>query len=215
MRSRELVLTAALLAGATGCLRNLDPSPRSIATVQTDAHGAFAVVSVAGQDAHLGELIAIGPSEVWVLSGDELIQTPLQSVSELEIYPYEVSTAGLVGWGLLGTLSTLSHGVWLVFSAPVWILTTTITSVGHSRTARELYVPGDWQALAKWARFPQGLPPGLTATDLLHGRPFPPLPPLPPGAASPPPPPSPPSPPSQTPPPAPPPAAPAPTADHP
>jgi hypothetical protein len=182
MRSRELVLTAALLASATGCLRNLDPSPRSMATVQADAHGTFAIVSVTGQDAHVGELIAIGPSEVWILSGDELIQTPLQFVSELEVYPYEISTAGIAGWGVLGTLSTISHGFWLVFSAPVWILTSTITGVAHSRTARERYIPGNWQALAKWARFPQGLPYGLTATELLHGRPSPAVPAPPPSA---------------------------------
>lgn len=168
MRSRELVLAAAL--SASGCLHNPDPSPRSMAAVQSDAHGGFAVVSVAGQQAHYGELIAIGPSGVWVLGGGLLVHTPLESVSALEIHPYDVEIGGVVGWGLLGTLSTISHGFLLVLSAPVWLVTTSITAAAHSRTARERYTGDNWPAFAKWARFPQGLPPGVTAAELFYGR---------------------------------------------
>jgi len=170
MRAHDLVLAAALLASAAGCLHNPVPRPRSMADVQSDAHGGYAVVSVAGQGVHSGELIAIAPSGVWVLSGGQLIHTPLERVAELEVHPYEVETYAVVTWGLLGTVSTISHGFFLIISAPVWLVTTSVVAAVHSRTAYEKYEGDNWPALAKWARFPQGLPPGLTATDLLYGR---------------------------------------------
>jgi hypothetical protein len=171
MRTRELlVLAAALIACATGCLRNPDPRPRSMTAIQSDAHGGYAVMRMGGQVVLGGELIAIGPSGVWILFGDQLIHTPLEQISDLEVHPYSVAASGVVAWGVLGTLSTISHGFFLVLSAPVWIATSTIAGAVHSRTARETYVRGRWPELTKWARFPQGLPPGVTATELLHGR---------------------------------------------
>ncbi|HWO21977.1 MAG TPA: hypothetical protein VNO30_24615 [Kofleriaceae bacterium] len=178
MRSRELAaLAAALLvsasvgAGAGGCLHNPDPTPRSMAEVQSDAHGGYAVVKVGGQ-VHQGELIAIGPDGVWVLVGGSLVHTPLERASGIEVHPYDVSIAGVAGWGLLGTLSTITHGFFLVFTAPIWTLTAVLTGASHSRTALEEYDShrDNWQDLAKWARFPQGLPAGVTATELFYGR---------------------------------------------
>ncbi len=200
MRSRELILAAALLG--SGCLHNPDPAPRSMAAVQSDAHGGFAVVKIIGQGAHAGELIAIDLSGVWVLGGGRLIHTPLENLAELEVHPYDVRVGGVVGWGLLGTASTISHGFILILSAPTWLLVTTLTAAGHSRTARERYTGDNWPALAKWARFPQGLPPGMTEHELYYGRsvsaplgppsqqmpsPAPPPPQPPPGPAPPPP----------------------------
>jgi hypothetical protein len=172
MRSRELVvLAAALLVSAAGCLHNPDPRPRSMGAVQSDTHGGFVVVRLAKQVDHQGELIAVGPEGVWVLAGGRLIRTPLERVTELEVYAYDVSIAGVASWGLLGTLSTISHGFLLVLSAPAWLITTIAITASHSGTAYERYTEGgDWSELAKWARFPQGMPPGLTAAELWYGR---------------------------------------------
>jgi hypothetical protein len=170
MRARELALAAALIAGAAGCLHNPDPRPRSMTTVPSDTHGSYAVLVATGQPSIAGELIAIGPADVWILSGDRLVQTPLERVTSLELFPYEVQTGPVVAWGILGTLSTISHGVFLIFSAPVWLLTSSITGAMYSRTPHVEYTAGNWQELVPWARFPQGLPPGVTAGQLLHGQ---------------------------------------------
>lgn len=189
MRSRELaVLAAALLvsASATGCLHNPDPRPRSMSEVHRDARGGFAVVRVAGQVDNQGELIAIGPEGVWVLAGRRLIRTPLERVSELNVYGYDVSIGGPAAWGLLGTLSTISHGFFLIFTAPIWLVTTIGSSSSHSRSAHERYVDdrGDLSEIAKWARFPQGMPLGVTTAEQLLGLPVP-APPGPPSSYAP------------------------------
>jgi hypothetical protein len=182
MRSRELVaavVLAALAAGTAGCLRNPDPRPRSMGSVESDAHGGFAVVTVPDRGVFHGELIAINHSEVWVLVGNAMLHEPLARVSGLEIHPYKVPVGRLVATGALGTLSTISHGFFLVISAPVWIVTSSVAGATYSRTARVRYEGDNWDELAKWARFPQGMPAGLTPAELLPGRQAPagPLPP--------------------------------------
>lgn len=182
MRGRELiarVVLAALALGTAGCLRNPDPRPRSMAAIQSDAHGAFAVATVPGRGVFHGELIAISATEVWVLVGNAMLHEPLARVSELEIFPYKVPVSGVAAWGVIGTLSTISHGFILILSAPTWIITAGIVGARHSRAAYEVHDGDNWPALAKWARFPQGMPAGLTTAELLHGRQAPvvPLPP--------------------------------------
>jgi len=66
---------------------------------------------------------------------------------------------------LAGSLSTASHGVYLLFTLPIWLITTAGASYAHSAAG---YVRADYQKplaaeidkIRKWARFPQGLPPG-------------------------------------------------------
>ena len=71
---------------------------------------------------------------------------------------------------VLGTLSTVSHGFFLVFSAPVWIITSTVIWNNQTKTAVERY-PDDFEwitldAMRVYARFPQGLPENLDRTKL-------------------------------------------------
>ena len=171
MRSRELVIAALLLAGPGGCMRTPDPHPPSMRDVQSDAHGAYVVVHVRGRGVHAGELIAIDEGRVWVLDAENvLIATYLDRVVKLEIHRYKVENGGVAAWGVAGTVSTLSHGFVLIISAPVWIIAASATAASHSRSARLKYNGKNSPAIASWARFPQGLPRGVTAAELVHGR---------------------------------------------
>ena len=69
-------------------------------------------------------------------------------------------------WTLLGTLSTGSHGFFLILSAPVWILTGTVAAVNQSRQPVLTYPRQGWAGWRAYARFPQGLPPGLARAAL-------------------------------------------------
>lgn len=73
------------------------------------------------------------------------------------------SVFGILAWGLLGTASTASHGWWAMVSAPLWALTTIVTTVAYAVTDDESFpesAPGRNPCcdLARWARFPQGVP---------------------------------------------------------
>ena len=63
-------------------------------------------------------------------------------------------------WTVAGSLSTASHGGFAVFSLPIWLLTGIVGSAVESRHAL-LEFPAEAEEMKAWARFPQGIVPGL------------------------------------------------------
>jgi hypothetical protein len=165
MRARELVMLVALW----GCATNPDPRSPSIETTQTRGYGGWIEITTVRNNVVSGELISVEPSVVRVLvrpHPGSLVVIRISDIRRAQLFKYE-SEAGVGGWGVLGTLSTISHGFFFVFSAPAWILTSSVAASVESRHVI-LEVPGDaWSELATWARFPQGMPPGLDE-DSLH-----------------------------------------------
>ncbi len=108
-----------------------------------------------------GEFICFQDSLVYVLHNNKVLK-----INYLRIYKAELEIAtdkkgGLALWTVLGTLSTLSHGIPLIFSAPAWLLFGTAATVGESDRNRFInYSPNYdwWQRAKKFSRFPQGLP---------------------------------------------------------
>jgi hypothetical protein len=160
---------------------------------QRDAYGGW--VRVEGRDgdvnvSYRGELIAVHPDSLYVLEGGGLRVIATEDVDRAEVVGYDSGFRDAAGLATAGALfSLLSHGFFLVFSVPVW------TGVGRGefhgllnkarlRTPKKSPEGGHskpplaWgEALgefAKYARFPQGLPPdldlnGLTPRDAWSG----------------------------------------------
>lgn len=179
MRARRLV--APLLALALGaCATNPDPRPRSIESVQRDGHGGWIVVTGRNGTVLAGELISIEQTGLRLLTYSQqpvlyFVRGP--DIAKAKLYPYQTRHGRLGVWGALGTLSTISHGFVLVLSAPIWIISSSVAAASASH-APILSFPGDgWDEFAAWARFPQGLPPGIASTDLVLQTRQPPAPP--------------------------------------
>jgi len=66
-------------------------------------------------------------------------------------------------------LATASHGLILILSAPVWIITSTVAAADASRVPRIMSTSPT--ALNVFARFPQGLPPGINRATMRPKRP--------------------------------------------
>jgi hypothetical protein len=113
-----------------------------------------------------GELIAVNRDSVYVLTTGGLAVIPVRGVAKLNVTGYDAQAAALALWGLAGTLATISHGILLIFSAPVWIITSSIAAAAHSREPREIYPEVALNALRIYARFPQGIPAGLDRRQL-------------------------------------------------
>ena len=73
-------------------------------------------------------------------------------------------------WTVAGTLSTASHGVALLLSAPAWIIGGSVATTKVSHAPLITYPSRPWSDLARYARFPQGLPIGLDPATLQRKR---------------------------------------------
>ncbi|MBL0214453.1 MAG: hypothetical protein IPQ07_11255 [Myxococcales bacterium] len=172
MRARELVMFAAL-AGAIGCVDNPDPRHPTIQKMEREGFGAFIVITTqAGQEIS-GELISVESNVIRVLRfgpvRGALTWVATTDVRSAQLFRYE-SESGLGPWALLGTLSTITHGFFLILSAPVWILTGSLAAGAESRHVVMEFPESSWSEIGDWARFPQGMPPGLDEHDLTWPR---------------------------------------------
>jgi len=111
-----------------------------------------------------GELIAIDADTVHILADGRLVSVARGTLCCAVLAAYRMDLSGLQAWWALGTLATLSHGLVLILSAPVW------TIAGASSVAAASYAPRvlgtDPETLRPFARFPQGMPPGLDRSAL-------------------------------------------------
>jgi hypothetical protein len=116
----------------------------------------------------LGELIAIHADSIFVLTGPDLIALPKMSITMANLTRYISGHWVLIPWTLLGFVSTLSHGYFLVFTAPAWILFGSISTIAQSRAPQMTKLrKTSWDKFAQYARFPQGLPPNLDRQSLV------------------------------------------------
>jgi hypothetical protein len=172
MPARNLVLVLALAA----CAINPDPRTRPIELVARDGHGGWIVVTDLHGTEIAGELIAIDPGAVRVLDPTGLVSVARSDVASARLWAWDAEHGSVLVWGGLGTLSTISHGFFLLISAPIWMVTTTVTTAVATHAPIVSYPGAGWDKLAIWARFPQGMPPGVFAGDLVQQHRAPPAP---------------------------------------
>jgi len=164
MPARNLVLVLALAA----CAINPDPRTRPIELVARDGHGGWIVVTDRQGAEIAGELIAIDPGAVRVLGTTGLVSVARSDVASARLWAWDAEHGRVGVWGGLGTLSTISHGFFLVISAPIWLVTTAVTAAVATHAPIVSYPDDGWDKLAIWARFPQGMPAGVYAGDLVQ-----------------------------------------------
>lgn len=164
-RVRQAVALAAtaLVLGA-GC-GTISPAPpgwrRGPAAVQRSPLGSWANVTLASGAIVSGEIIAADADAVYLGAAPRLLTVPGRCVRSMRIGFYETETGGIATWALVGTLSTITHGFFLVMSAPLWIADGVVsTAVAERKGHLTLHFErgGPLASAGTWARFPQGLP---------------------------------------------------------
>ena len=185
MRARNLIIGSLLLACVgLGCASVPAPAPLCLSPdrIQETAFGVWTELqTTAGSNATAvdatakalgsgawvrGELIAVEEDSVYVLTPARLVGVSKADIASARLYTFAPNTASLALWTVLGSLSTASHGFLLPLSLPVWIIAGTAMTVSESH-APEVKVPGEsWGNVRVFARFPQGLPPGLDRSAL-------------------------------------------------
>ena len=179
MSARCVALLVFALSGCTASSAQLDRSHGfggtrvSVAVEQVPVRGHQIDVEAFGRDARRynvsGELLAVDPANIWVLEPANVVTgVPRDDLLDVKIELYDSGSDVSVVWTVIGAASTLSHGVLLIVTGPVWIVTGTAASFGASQ-ANNLYVPPEQAGdLYQFARFPQGLPPGFLRPPAEH-----------------------------------------------
>ncbi len=104
-----------------------------------------------------GELIAVEADSVYV-ARDRVVAVARSTIQRGQLVAYDAGTGGMVGFTIVGTLATASHGWWFVVSAPVWIITGSIATAARSREPVYSYPTFSLDYFARYARFPGGMP---------------------------------------------------------
>jgi hypothetical protein len=175
IRSSIVLLAAVLLGGCAASYAPDDWLPEAD-MVQEEQYGAWISLTPVNANPRLktkyvlisGEFIGADSNYVYVLGGS-IQAVPADSITRSVLELADTDRELYPAWGLLGALSTISHGFFLVFSLPTWIITGSIISsneVSSNRYEEENPPKEYWSRLLKFSRFPQGMPPGLDLNKL-------------------------------------------------
>jgi hypothetical protein len=111
-----------------------------------------------------GELIAVDEVSVYVLplEGDgRVVRVSRSEVRDARVETHASGAGGLAAWTIIGTVSTASHGGFLLLTAPLWLISGTASAAVQSGKPMHDFPEETWRRLAAFARFPQGPPAGL------------------------------------------------------
>lgn len=132
---------------------------------QHDPYGGWIEVQTLEGEWYYGELIAVQDDSLY------LLDTTLQSVAVSEItyaklVGYDSEADGMGTLVVLGTLSTISNGVYLVCTFPLWAIGGGYVAHLQSKLPVLEFPAQDIKLFQYFARFPQGLPENLDRTAL-------------------------------------------------
>lgn len=170
-QGRDKIALAIVLA-ASACVSH--GAPRGFLTevdaAGIQAWGGWIDVRVGapggGEETLRGELVAASADSLWILTatGGRVVATG--AVTQGHLTGYDPDSGEVERGVLLGTVSTISNGIFLVFTAPMWIIGGSVAANSQRKVAREEVSALGWADLVAWARFPQGMPSGLDLDDL-------------------------------------------------
>lgn len=156
---------------AAGCSGHTAPAGflPTTAEAQRRAQGGWLEMTWEGErgvESIDGELLAITEDTVWVMQSYGGVAIPTDRVREGQLTGYDSNHGEVSSATALGVLSTASNGAFLILTAPMWAIGGSLAAGSQSRVAMDEVPPARWADLAAYARFPQGMPPGVALSDL-------------------------------------------------
>ena len=174
-----LVATCMALAFGCGHTAPLDRgarsgSPADVAVEDVPVHGFDARVYLENGETLDGELLDVHHDWVAIETSTADLRVPVTKIREVRVTAYSngILVGGLVAWSASGAALTLSHGIFLIFSAPMWILAgvSSIVAAAEDPNQSALVQARRQTDLWQFVRFPQGLPAGFVLEDYVGGR---------------------------------------------
>jgi hypothetical protein len=161
------VLSLAMLS----CSKKI-PLVKSYENFHQNPYGSYIEVKIHGLQDKLnikGELIFADNKKIIIRTFEKpnLVRPfALKDVLSYQLYYAKNTKESYEGWQILNTLSTLSHGFFLILTLPINAIIS--GSVNTSKDAEFRYSMKDLpiEQLYKFARYPHSLPPGISLSNL-------------------------------------------------
>lgn len=106
-----------------------------------------------------GECIAATGDTLYVLTGTHLHAVAAVDIRRAVVSAFDPHAEILGYWTVLGTVSTITNGFFLIITAPAWVLAGTISTAAQTWEGKLFYPSEPLSMFSLYARFPQGLPP--------------------------------------------------------
>ena len=165
----KLFITGLLLA----VMINSCTSPRYLpksAEIDVNQYGSNIMINQKTGANVNGELLAIDSNKLIVLTGSETyyskksVFVPLNEVSHFTL---RYAQPKHYGWTIpLYTLATISHGFYLILTAPVNLIVTISVTVGGEKAFKYSDKEMTFDKLKMFARFPQGIPSNIDIASI-------------------------------------------------
>ena len=108
-----------------------------------------------------GELLAVDAAGIWVLGRDGIVPVSGDTIVDVRVRTRPGSVVSLIGWVAAGATTTLTHGLRLYYTAPVWVAIGLWQGNSTWRQSRATVDGNRIEMLAPFARYPAGPPPSL------------------------------------------------------
>lgn len=165
--NRRLTIAAcALSVTMAACAYSPSPPGWLPTPVQTasDVYGGWIVVTLSNDSTIDGEFLAYERDTVWLLRPDSMVRAEnVTQLKQAQIWWYDSRVGNTALLTLLGSMSTISNGLFLIFTVPIWITTGTVAAAKDTRVPRIDPARSGWDGARIYARYPAGLPPNLPA----------------------------------------------------
>ena len=171
-RVRLVPLVLAVACAYNPAPQGFLPSPRE---ADRNLYGAWIELTVPdGRRERMvsGELIAVRQDSVWFLpdTGAGVLALATAGVKRGQVVWYYSEAGAVAGYTALGIVSTISNGVFLLLTAPAWLITGVVATSNESGAPLRKSSRTRWADLAAYARFPGGMPVGVDVAQI-HRRP--------------------------------------------
>ncbi len=137
------------------------PSPDKI---DVNQYGSYIKIIRNNETIVKGELIAVETHKIVVLSEVDTNNTKeyvVVPIKEIQRFKLRYAKQKHYGWTIpVFTLATISHGYFLIATAPVNLIVTTSVTIGSESAFTYSDKNMTYTQLEMFARFPQGIPPG-------------------------------------------------------
>jgi hypothetical protein len=158
-----IVLSCAACAGHEQLDRDVSKGdPTSVRVDEVPVKGFTATVTTSDRTLS-GELLAVEADHLYLLDDGKTLDIPTREVVKVTVDLYPAYGDWIAVWTVAGTISTISHGRWLLITAPIWLLVgipTAAVTYSSNPGSATAHLPGETVQLWQFARFPAGLPQG-------------------------------------------------------